>query len=111
MIDMGCDSIEKLRSKLPSLEFEIRNDQAKFKDFYQFTFNYGKEPTQKSLDLEMAIAYWNIVLSNRFKFLPLWEQFLRENHKRAIPRDTWNLLLDFSLQINDDMSNYDEEGT
>ena len=28
-------------------------------------------------DLEMAIAYWNIVLKDRFKFLDIWCQFLQ----------------------------------
>ncbi|MGH0151822.1 UNVERIFIED_CONTAM: hypothetical protein FKN15_063453 [Acipenser sinensis] len=109
MSELGCDSPDKLKSQLPRLEQELK-DPGKFKDFYQFTFNFAKNPGQKGLDLEMAIAYWNLVLTGKFKFLDLWNKFLLEHHKRSIPKDTWNLLLDFGNIIADDMSNYDEEG-
>ena len=52
-------------------------DNNRFKDFYQFTFNYAKNPGQKGLDLEMALAYWNIVLRGRFRFLDIWSEFLK----------------------------------
>jgi DCN1-like protein 1/2 len=61
--------------RLPTVEQEIR-DPNQFKELYHFTFNYAKNPGQKGLDLEMAIAYWNIVLRGRFKFLDIWCQFL-----------------------------------
>jgi len=109
MTELGCDSLDALKRRLPSVEQEI-SDQAKFKELYLFTFNFAKTPGQKCLELEMAIAYWNIVLKGRFRFLDLWVQFLTENQKHSIPKDTWDLLLDFSYTITDEMDNYDDEG-
>lgn len=83
--ELGVDSIEKLKAKLQVLEGELR-DANKFKDFYQFTFNYAKEHAQKGIDLEMAIAYWNIVLQGRFKFLELWCKFLTVSENNWLSR-------------------------
>ena len=71
----SCDSIDKLRTKILQIETEL-SDPNKFKDLYQFTFNFAKNPTQKSLDLEDAIAYWKMILADRFNFLDTWIKFL-----------------------------------
>lgn len=58
---MGCDTIEKLKTKLNLVEMEI-NDFRKFRDFYNFTFNYAKNPNQKSLGklftCHIGCAFW-----------------------------------------------------
>nr|CAD7414590.1 unnamed protein product [Timema poppensis] len=76
IVEIVVDSVEKLKVRLPSLEIELK-DQLRFKDFYHFTFNYAKNPGQKGLDLDMALAYWNIVLQGKFRFLDLWCKFLQ----------------------------------
>lgn len=75
MKTMNCESLKELKEKLPFVMTEL-DDSRIFKDLYQFTFNYAKEKEKRSLDVDTAIAYWNIVMIGRFKYLDLWCTFL-----------------------------------
>ena len=112
---IGCenlkiDSIERFRERIDTLKAEMI-DPVAFKRFYSFVFTYGKENTQKSLDLDSAIELWKILISEKFSNLILFCDFLRETqNKRAVSRDTWDLLLDFSTQVDSRFKNYDADG-
>ena len=58
-----CDSLDRLKCRCSTLEQEIR-DTSRFKDFYNFTFNYAKNPGQKGLgkytDLFAWFARWSV---------------------------------------------------
>jgi len=107
---LSCDSISKLRNRLPDVEKEIDSNQEKFKEFYAFTFGYAKSnSTQKGLDVQTAVGYWNIVLKDKFQFLDIWNTYLAENYKKDIQKDAWNMLFDFATLIDENMSNYEDE--
>jgi len=106
---LRCDTIDKLRDRLPALRAEISEDTT-FRNFYMFMYDYGRPPQQKSLALDVAIELWKLLLGNRFKFINHWVDYLKENYKLAVSKDTWALLLEFSRTINDGMTNYDSDG-
>jgi len=110
MTTIKVDSMEKLRKTLPKLEQEAVADRQKFRELYQFAFKYVKLASQSSLELDTAIVCWQILLEGRDRRLGTWIDFLRARKVKGIPRDTWNLFLEFLEKIEMDMSNYDAEG-
>lgn len=71
-VSSSCDSPEKLKAILPRLEQELK-DTGKFKDFYQFTFNFAKNPGQKGLgepDKKKNVATRNLITNLFFPVSP-----------------------------------------
>ncbi|RXN25914.1 DCN1 3 [Labeo rohita] len=114
----GCkaiqaDSIPGICSRFSMLLEESRGEES-FKDLYRFTFQFGldAEQGQRSLQRSIAIALWRLVFTlDTPPLLERWLDFLSENPcaVRGISRDTWNMFLNFTQSIGQDLSNYSED--
>jgi DCN1-like protein 3 len=111
----GCktikvESISGIQGKLPDLCREVQQDPELFKKLYRFTFKFGLDPDQRILPAEIAICLWRLVFSqNQPHILERWLLFLdRHPHVRGIPRDTWNMFLNFVETVGDDLGSYDD---
>ena len=51
-----------------------------------------------------------MALRGRFALLDEWCGYVTENHRHPVTRDEWAMLLEFSLQVDKDLANYDEDG-
>ncbi|XP_070581154.1 DCN1-like protein 3 [Ptychodera flava] len=107
---LKADSIRGIQAKFPDLLEEVQND-AKFKDLYRFTFQFGLdlEGGQRSLPCDIAIPLWKLVFSNREPaILERWVQFLSHGQIRGISKDTWNMFLNFTEVVGADFTGYDD---
>lgn len=60
---------------------------------------------------DVALAMWHLLVPPaRWAHIGAWCAFVEAHHKRAVSRDTWNQLLDFMQNVDEDFSNYDDAG-
>ena len=60
----------------------------------------------------MAIILWQLLLKDRFALLPDFITFLQQSYddNKPIPKDTWNLVLDFAQTVHPNLDNFDADG-
>ena len=107
---LKADSIKAIQSRFPELRQEVKSE-TKFKDLYRFTFNFGldSEGGQRTLPCDIAIPLWRLVFeNNKPPLLERWCDFLVANQTRGISRDTWQMFLNFTEVIGDNLDNYDD---
>ena len=108
---MKVDSIRAIQARLPETVQELTVNSNLFKDLYRFTFRFGLDVNsgQRILPADMAIVLWKLVFTIREPpLLSRWLKFLECHHVRGIPRDTWNMFLNFAESIGDDLGAYDD---
>lgn len=111
MTEMGCETIDALRSSFGSLRDRLKDPDA-FRDYYQFCFGFAKDPGfgVRTLPIEVAVQMWQMTIAEHFPLLPRWLAFLEETNIKAVTKDVWDMLLTFATDVDEDMGNYDEDG-
>ncbi|KAK9474825.1 Cullin binding-domain-containing protein [Dipodascopsis tothii] len=109
----GADSAAAMASKAGEYRRRLAEDAEFFARVYRFTFAFVRAPGQRAVQLDTAIDYWRLLLADKFPegMQARWETFLTAEYKRSIPKDTWNMLLDFTAAARADpaLATYDAE--
>lgn len=108
---LGVSSLSGMKDHVSTLSASLSKITSPpsdlFKKTYLHTFTFALTPPSRTLPLDSALVFWDLLLTNRFSRLPQWKEFL-VGKNRGVSRDVWNLLLDFSETVKHDLSDYDE---
>eukprot|EP00922_Rhytidocystis_sp_ex-Travisia-forbesii_P058141 GHVS01085993.1.p1 GENE.GHVS01085993.1~~GHVS01085993.1.p1 ORF type:complete len:348 (-),score=111.41 GHVS01085993.1:261-1304(-) len=135
---MGADSLLKLKSRVKDLRAELAVPQT-LRPIYCYAFGYSLDVGSRHLVLELAVAYWRLLLTDHFVLLDEWIRFVEEQHQQRlevlqersrkkmssaggsggeslpqkvelVSRDVWMMLFDLSLNQDSELSDYDLNG-
>ncbi|ESK84330.1 defective in cullin neddylation protein 1 [Moniliophthora roreri MCA 2997] len=131
---LGVDSIPALTQTLPTLRQKLSSSPDYFRKIYTHTFSFGLSEGQRSLPIDTALAFWNLLLPVGLhggalkrvdkdgdmdmsgsgggwtdRHTELWTEFLSVKKVRGVSKDTWGMFLDFVLSTDSMFSNYDTE--
>lgn len=110
---LDAESVAQIQSRLSECLTQLVNDSSQFKSLYKFTFKFGLDRAsgQRILPIDMAICLWKLVFTlNKPVILERWLTFLQSDktYIRGVPRDTWNMFLNFTETIGNDLSTYND---
>ncbi|CAO1615171.1 unnamed protein product [Jaminaea pallidilutea] len=129
----ACDTVQGQKEYLPTLTKELQTDAAVkgelgnakgsglYKRTYEYTYNFARPEGQKSVPLDTALAFWDLLLPHSPTFsdqggsftqaqYELWKRYLTDEVKsRTVSKDTWSLFLDFTRDIDPDFTTHDFE--
>ena len=108
---LKADSLRGIQAKFPEMLAEVQQ-KGRFKDFYRWTYKFGLDTDigQRTLPIDMALSLWKLVFSqNEPPILKRWLSFLEWHPNiRGIPKDTWDMFLNFCEAVGNDLSSYDD---
>ena len=108
---LQCDSIATWKAHLPKLYQELENEK-QFAKVYKFTYKFAANANGfRTIDLETAIALWDLLVTNKSSFLQQWKDFLKsKKDQNTISNDTWDLFLSLIETTKGSIANFEDDG-
>ncbi|TFK29172.1 DUF298-domain-containing protein [Coprinopsis marcescibilis] len=124
-----------MKQVVTKLRVQLASDPKYFKKVYSHTFDFARNEGQRSLALDTAKPFWNLLLPHGLEggalshidedqdvsmsgagdegfkpeYVELWFTFLDEKGGKGVSKDTWNMLIDFIRTVDSKFKNYDAE--
>ena len=117
---LGCDSIPSMQAALPKLRDKLANDPKYFTSVYNYTFEFAKTGAQRSIGVDIAIAFWGLLVPHGLtgnalahtpsddsddedtlmdeeggwepEFTDWWFEFLTSKGGKGVSKDTWTMV-------------------
>jgi Cullin binding len=107
-----------MKTSIPRLRKKLASDPDYFRRVYLYTFEFARSEGQRSLGIELAQAFWGLLLPFGLKggalriqdndlskvnggwtdeHTQLWYEFLKEKSIKGISKDTWAMARAFFL--------------
>jgi DCN1-like protein 1/2 len=118
----SVDSFEGMKAVIPRLRKKLGSDPEYFRRVYLYTFEFARSEGQRSLGIDIALAFWSLLLPHGLKggalrpqdgngddpmkgdgswteeHTQLWYDFLNEKNIKGVSKDTWAMVR-FSLSL------------
>jgi len=105
----GFFSFSEVKSAMDKWRNDVQKNEEIFRNFYQFVFEYLKQPKTTNIDKHEALIAWKMVgIDKRWGIFDKWEKFWEENTAKVVTKDTWYMLVRFIEKMGTNVENYDE---
>lgn len=91
------DSVAAICANTKTIRDTIKQE-SKFKELYEWVFNYVRDPNKRYIERDAAVALWQVLLKNRFDLLEKWCNWITIHFTLGITKDSWLMIRDFADQ-------------
>ncbi|KAK5122126.1 hypothetical protein LTR85_004372 [Meristemomyces frigidus] len=121
-LDLNVDTLPKMRNIVLQRRSAMSTDKEIFKSVYNHTFQLALPPGSKTLPLEMAVTFWQMLFTSPgyewrspegTPWLDWWLEYQEAKRTKAVNKDLWKQTLNFANETmkDDSLTFWNEESS